>query len=384
MKRIFAMLLCVVLLLTGCFNDQGEPGGQNVLDNFLDSFQGGSMPDDGLRETVPGTPSHILEWTDPLEGIPQPDQYAFDEDYLLAMSLIGMEPIPPEDELEDAPSRIPTDGLWNTERTYSYQGTLTEENLQDYLAMYARDTDLTAMPPIMEPAAEPIGGVQEEVTLNFYDGYNLQYSLNGNIERIIEKNIDAHNEQLEWGDDAYIDVWFFGQINWELSMVASLTEDGNFEDVASGVSMALGFFGAENVQVLRNAAHDYTITYDGNIEDRCFCDSATGSIQMVKRVGGQVDEIFEFLALEDGRRIWQTNRIRIVAEFEGDNLLRFSYTVLKDGQPDYSTADLVFQDGTACDAAWTTARGEFSQQYVYDGETLTVTWDGHTVTATVR
>lgn len=385
MKRVFAVFLCIPLLLSGCFGgifDAEENAGLNTL---LDKFGGNSTPVEDTMETVPGTPEHIQNWTDPMENIPQPTQYHIDEELELALGYIGIEIIPPEDTLDEEPAQIPMDGLWNTERTNKYKGTVTVDNLQDYFAMYARDADLTVLPPVFEPTWEPIGGTADAAAqMNFYDVYNLQYSLNEKIEKIIDKTIDAHNAPLSWGDNGYIDVWFFGQINWELSMVASLTEDGNFENVASGVGMALEFFGAKDVQVVRNAAHDYTVTYNGDTEDRCLCDPTTGSMQLVKRVGGQADELFEFLVLADGRRIWQTDRIRIVAWVDGENLLGFTYTILKDGQPGYTVDDLVFPDGSACDEAWATERGNFSQQFVYDGQTLTVSWGDQTVVASVN
>ena len=100
MKRIFAMLLCLSLLLTGCFGGTGaeeKPGLSGLLDTIQDGIAGKDKPyQAGPEETVPGVPEHISSWADPLEGIPEPTYYAVDEEMAWAMSLIGMELTPPE------------------------------------------------------------------------------------------------------------------------------------------------------------------------------------------------------------------------------------------------------------------------------------------------
>lgn len=375
MKRIFAMILCVSLFLTGCFggNSDQPQGGNPDLSNLFGGIRDDKLVDEGPRETVPDTPAHIKEWTDPLEGIPEPTYYTVDEELAWAMALIGMELIPPEDTL-DEDAVMPMDGLWNTERTNTYQGpdSLTAENLQDFFAMYAKDADLTAPPPIMEPTPEPFYTVEAEVLKNFLDYYNEQSVMVAVFENFVEKHLDAYNEDKDYYDSVFLYLIAFQSM--ELAMGASFTEDGDWAMLQRGMVMAAEMFGGTNAAVTRNAAHNYTITYNDSgaqVVDHFRADLG-GGIQMLCYIDGELTEIFEFKELGNDTYAWQNNRERMVMTFKDKTVLSCWYSGLSDKAARYGEADLIFGSDIIPDQNWVAQREDFRNQIRFDGTLLEV------------
>lgn len=388
MKRLFAVLLCVSLLLSGCFggDDPLTQGEIPVLGELLEQAQGlggllGGEGEDagpaaeGPRETVPGTPAHIQEWEDPLEGIPEPTYYAVDEEMAWAMSLIGMELTPPEDTLEEE-AVMPMDGLWNTQRTNTYQSSdpLTAENLQDFFAMYAKDADLTAMPPILEPTPEPFYTEDVEVLKNFLDHYNEQSVMISVFESFVEKNLDAYNEDKGLDDSVYL--YLIALDSWELAMGASFTEDSSWDTMQRGIAMAVEFFGGTDVTVTRNAAHNYTLAYtngDGEkIVDHFRADSGSG-IQMLSYNNDVLSSFFEYICLGDNTYVWQSGRERLLMEYQDKVISSCHYSSLNEESPRNTEADLLYGTDAVPDPAWVMEREDFHTRITYDGTTLEVT-----------
>ncbi len=371
MKRIFAIFLCISLLLSGCF------GGNSDSEEMPDS--GGVRENDpqqeGPQETVSGTPEHISGWSDPLEGIPEPTYYVIDEELAWAMSLIGLTPIPPEDTADE--NTIPMDGLWSTERTNQYDGTVTLDNLQDFFAMYARDADLTVLPPVMEPVMEPFGSTEADpgsVQKNFIDYYNDQSVMVSSFEKLVEEKLDAYNEDKGLNDAVYLYLMAF--YSWELAMGASFTEETSWEQLRQGVAMAYEMFGGTNVEAIRNDAHNYTITYtngDGAVMTEYFRADAQNGIQMICYKDGILSEFFEFIELGNDAYVWQSNTERMLMIYKDKVVYECYYSSLSEEDAEYTESDLLYGSDLIPDAAWVMERDQFHTRISHDGTTLEVT-----------
>ena len=371
MKRIFAIFLCISLLLSGCF------GGNSDSEEMPDS--GGVRENDpqqeGPQETVSGTPEHISGWSDPLEGIPEPTYYVIDEELAWAMSLIGLTPIPPEDTADE--NTIPMDGLWSTERTNQYDGTVTLDNLQDFFAMYARDADLTVLPPVMEPVMEPFGSTEADpgsVQKNFIDYYNDQSVMVSSFEKLVEEKLDAYNEDKGLNDAVYLYLMAF--YSWELAMGASFTEETSWEQLRQGVVMAYEMFGGTNVEAIRNDAHNYTITYtngDGAVMTEYFRADAQNGIQMICYKDGILSEFFEFIELGNDAYVWQSNTERMLMIYKDKVVYECYYSSLSEEDAEYTESDLLYGSDLIPDAAWVMERDQFHTRISHDGTTLEVT-----------
>lgn len=371
MKRIFAIFLCISLLLSGCF------GGNSDSEEMPDS--GGVRENDpqqeGPQETVSGTPEHISGWSDPLEGIPEPTYYVIDEELAWAMSLIGLTPIPPEDTADE--NTIPMDGLWNTERTNQYDGTVTLDNLQDFFAMYARDADLTVLPPVMEPVMEPFGSTEANpgsVQKNFIDYYNDQSVMVSSFDKLVEEKLDAYNEDKGLNDSVYLYLMAF--YSWELAMGASFTEETSWEQLRQGVVMAYEMFGGTNVEAIRNDAHNYTITYtngDGAVMTEYFRADAQNGIQMICYKDGILSEFFEFIELGNDAYVWQSNTERMLMIYKDKVVYECYYSSLSEEDAEYTESDLLYGSDLIPDVAWVMERDQFHTRISHDGTTLEVT-----------
>lgn len=376
MKRILAIVLSILLLLTGCSGGNSPSGETHGRSDPSAGIQGDGFPEEGPSETVSGTPEHISQWSDPLTDVPEPTYYAIDEELAWALSLIGIEPIPPEDTLDTEAPVIPTDGLWNTERSNLYDGTLTVDNLQDLFAMYASDADLTAPPPVMEPTAVPFGASEDDpgsVQINFADYYNEQSVMIAYFEDFVERNLDTYNETADYTEAVYLYLMAF--FSMELAMGASFTEEMEWSQLQSGAAMAFEMFGGTDVEIIRNDAHNYTVTYldsDGTeITDHFRADSQQG-IEMLSYTDGVLTEIFQYRELGNDTYAWQSGTERLVMSFKDKTVYTCWYSKLPEEAQRYTEADSVFSTDQVPDESWVMARGDFSTEIRFDGTTLSV------------
>ena len=376
MKRILAIVLSILLLLTGCSGGNSPSGETHGRSDPSAGIQGDGFPEEGPSETVSGTPEHISQWSDPLTDVPEPTYYAIDEELAWALSLIGIEPIPPEDTLDTEAPVIPTDGLWNTERSNLYDGTLTVDNLQDLFAMYASDADLTAPPPVMEPTAVPFGASEDDpgsVQINFADYYNEQSVMIAYFEDFVERNLDTYNETADYTEAVYLYLMAF--FSMELAMGASFTEEMEWSQLQSGAAMAFEMFGGTDVEIIRNDAHNYTVTYldsDGaEITDHFRADSQQG-IEMLSYTDGVLTEIFQYRELGNDTYAWQSGTERLVMSFKDKTVYTCWYSKLPEEAQRYTEADSVFSTDQVPDESWVMARGDFSTEIRFDGTTLSV------------
>lgn len=376
MKRILAIVLSILLLLTGCSGGNSPSGETHGRSDPSAGIQGDGFSEEGPSETVSGTPEHISQWSDPLTDVPEPTYYAIDEELAWALSLIGIEPIPPEDTLDTEAPVIPTDGLWNTERSNLYDGTLTVDNLQDLFAMYASDADLTAPPPVMEPTAVPFGASEDDpgsVQINFADYYNEQSVMIAYFEDFVERNLDTYNETADYTEAVYLYLMAF--FSMELAMGASFTEEMEWSQLQSGAAMAFEMFGGTDVEIIRNDAHNYTVTYldsDGaEITDHFRADSQQG-IEMLSYTDGVLTEIFQYRELGNDTYAWQSGTERLVMSFKDKTVYTCWYSKLPEEAQRYTEADSVFSTDQVLDESWVMARGDFSTEIRFDGTTLSV------------
>lgn len=230
---------------------------------------------------------------------------------------------------------------------------LTADNLDEFLKYFEDSEDYVVMPDITDPRNtydERLAKEAEETLLKVGKGinefYNEQSNLTSYLSDFVNDNIDKYNETAPW------------------------------ESVKSGVSQAFSFLGGSNVEVVRNDAHDYTVTYtnsDGeNITDH-FKGTPEHGLQMLSYTNGELDTIFEYIHKDESTYIWQSATERLVMEFDGEKITRCTYTSLNSEATRYNETDLIFDDFSNCDYDWPTDREEYGTKIVYDGETFKVT-----------
>ena len=230
---------------------------------------------------------------------------------------------------------------------------LTADNLDEFLKYFENSEDYVVMPDITDPRNtydERLAKEAEETLLKVGKGinefYNEQSNLTSYLSDFVNDNIDKYNETAPW------------------------------ESVKSGVSQAFSFLGGSNVEVVRNDAHDYTVTYtnsDGeNITDH-FKGNPEHGLQMLSYTNGELDTIFEYIHKDENTYIWQSATERLVMEFDGEKINRCTYTSLNSEATRYNETDLIFDDFSNCDYDWPTDREEYGTKIVYDGETFKVT-----------
>lgn len=258
---------------------------------------------------------------------------------------------------------------------------LTADNLDEFLKYFEDSEDYVVMPDITDPRNtydERLAKEAEETLLKVGKGinefYNEQSNLTSYLSDFVNDNIDKYNETASF--DNSILIFFLPFSSWELSMGATFNETAPWESVKSGVSQAFSFLGGSNVEVVRNDAHDYTVTYtnsDGeNITDH-FKGTPEHGLQMLSYTNGELDTIFEYIHKDESTYIWQSATERLVMEFDGEKITRCTYTSLNSEATRYNETDLIFDDFSNCDYDWPTDREEYGTKIVYDGETFKVT-----------
>lgn len=158
-------------------------------------------------------------------------------------------------------------------------------------------------------------------------------------------------------------------------MAATFNETSSWESVSSGVSQAFSFMGGSNVEVIRNDAHDYTVTYtngDGENMTNHFKGNPEHGFQMISYKNGALNEILEYVQKDDTTHIWQSSTERLVMEFDGEKINRCTYTKLNSEDTPYNEENLILDTLQILDHNWPMEREEFSTKIVYDGETFKI------------
>ena len=201
---------------------------------------------------------------------------------------------------------------------------LTADNLDEFLKYFENSEDYVVMPDITDPRntykerlAKEAAETLERVGKGINEFYNEQYNLTTYLSDFVNDNVDKYNETADFTN--MILIFFLPFSSWEMSMAATFNETSPWESVSSGVSQAFSFMGGSNVEVIRNDAHDYTVTYtngDGENMTNHFKGNPEHGFQMISYKNGALNEILEYVQKDDTTHIWQSSTERLVMEFK--------------------------------------------------------------------
>ena len=253
---------------------------------------------------------------------------------------------------------------------------LAEAGIEEYLAYFQESADFVNMPDFRDernPYEERLAAEKEALGKNFEEYYLEQSTMIAYFENFVEKHLDAYNEDKDYYDSVFLYLIAFQSM--ELAMGASFTEEGDWAMLQRGMVMAAEMFGGTNAAVTRNAAHNYTITYNDSgaqVVDHFRADLG-GGIQMLCYIDGELTEIFEFKELGNDTYAWQNNRERMVMTFKDKTVLSCWYSGLSDKATRYGEADLIFGSEVIIDQNWVAQRADFRNHIRFDGKLLDIT-----------
>ena len=315
MKRMLALLLTAALLLSGC--------------DLLTA---------AVTDLLPGESGTYKETADPGSQAPQINQNTG-----IALH-------------DDAPN-------------------LAEVGIEEYLTYFQESTDFVTMPDFHDernPYETRLAEEKEALGKNFEEYYLEQSTMVAYFENFVEKHLDAYNEDKDYYDSVFLYLIAFQSM--ELAMGSSFTEEDDWAMLQRGMVMAAEMFGGTNAAVTRNAAHNYTITYNDSgaqVVDHFRADLG-GGIQMLCYIDGELTEIFEFKELGNDTYAWQNNRERMVMTFKDKTVLSCWYSGLSDKAARYGEADLIFGSDIIPNQNWVAQREDFRNHIRFDGTLLEV------------
>ena len=264
--------------------------------------------------------------------------------------------------------------------THDNAPSLSEVGLEEFLAYFEKTEDYVVAEAIYDTSntyeerlAKEAAETLERVGKGINEFYNEQSNLTTYLSDFVNDNIDKYNETADFTN--MILIFFLPFSSWEMSMAATFNETSPWESVSSGVSQAFSFMGGSNVEVIRNDAHDYTVTYtngDGENLTNHFKGNPEHGFQMLSYKDEALNEILEYIHKDENTYIWQSSSERLVMEFDGEKILRCTYTDLASESTPYSEEDLIFDDFSNCNYDWPTDLEEYGTKIVYDGETFKI------------
>lgn len=225
------------------------------------------------------------------------------------------------------------------------------------------------------------------------------------IDKLTEKLeaiITPYNEKRELEDEDYniLNGDYIGGslapfFSIDRAFTATFNENCTQTENMAGIELALSFFGAENIKLVKNAANDYTLTFtvkddeDGAADMRMDCkwDPATDAMRYVARQTEngttETSDYFEYIALGGGAYALQSRTERAYVKMDGDKLTEFVYTISKNdtesGGIEADTrlydvdTDSVFGKNAGIDKEWAKGdREDIGEIYIFDGTILTV------------
>ena len=253
---------------------------------------------------------------------------------------------------------------------------LAEAGIEEYLAYFQESADFVNMPDFRDernPYEERLAAEKEALGKNFEEYYLEQSTMIAYFENFVEKHLDAYNEDKDYYDSVFLYLIAFQSM--ELAIGSSFTEEDDWAMLQRGMVMATEMFGGTNATVTRNAAHNYTITYNDSgaqVVDHFRADLG-GGIQMLCYTDGELTEIFEFKELGNDTYAWQNNRERMVMTFKDKTVLSCWYSSLSDKATRYGEADLIFGSEVILDQNWVAQRADFRNHIRFDGKLLDIT-----------
>ena len=258
---------------------------------------------------------------------------------------------------------------------------LSEENFDEFLAYFQNSEGFVTAEDYIDtgtPYEDRLQKEAEEMAQEAGRGikefYNEQYELTTYFSDFVNDNLDKHNETAGLMD--MLVIMFMPFSSWELSLGATLTEAENWDFVSSGVLSAFKSLGGKDAKLVRNGKHDYTATYtndEGQKVVNHFKANPDAGMQMLSYVNDKLNEIFEYIHEEGNLYIWQSSTERLVLEWDGQKILKCSYTSLKSEAAEYTEKDSIYNNYENCNTDWVKARKEFETQVFYDGNTMKLT-----------
>ena len=253
---------------------------------------------------------------------------------------------------------------------------LAEVGAEEYLAYFQASGDFVAMPDFHDernPYEELLAEEKAALGKNFEEYYIAQGTMVGYFEYLIEEELDAYNEDKDLEDSVYL--YLLPLQSMELAIGSSFSEEDDWAMLQRGMVMAAEMFGGENAVVTRNAAHNYTITYTdskgGEVVDHFRADLG-GGMQMLCYTDGVLTEFFEFRELGNDTYVWQNDRERLVMTYRDKTVLTAYYSMLPDEADPYGEADLIFGSEVTFDPDWVAQREELHVDITFDGTTLDI------------
>lgn len=254
---------------------------------------------------------------------------------------------------------------------------LAEVGAEEYLAYFQASEDFVTMTDFHDernPYEARLAAEKEALGKNFEEYYLEQGTMIPYFENLVEKNLDAYNEDKGLDDSVYLYLVAFQSM--ELAMGSSFSEEDDWATLQKGMVMAVEMFGGSNATVTRNSVHNYTIAYTGDegeeIVDHFRADLGDG-IQMLSYCDGKLSTFFEFRELGNDTYVWQNGRERLVMTYKDKEVFSCYYSYLPEDAQRYGEADLVFSAGNGFDATWVMERDNFHTRISFDGTTLEVT-----------
>lgn len=276
---------------------------------------------------------------------------------------------------------------------------LAEVGVEEYLAWFENSgamTDMGEFTDLRDPFQAAQAAEKEALGKNFEEFYIEQSPMISYFENLVEKNLDAYNEDKDLDDSVflYLTALYSWDLSMELAKGASFSEAEDWGTLEKGIVMAAEMFGGTDVAVTRNAPHNYTITYtDSNgarITDHYRADAGNG-IQMLTYKDDRLHQFFEYVNLGNDRYVWQSISERLLLEYKDKVVYSAWYAKLNEDAQRYTENDLLYGGEVIPDPVWVMEKEEFHTQISYDGTTLEVTTEnfffggtGHAVISPVE
>ncbi|MGE4277187.1 MAG: hypothetical protein AB7E30_08420 [Lawsonibacter sp.] len=214
-----------------------------------------------------------------------------------------------------------------------------------------------------------------ECTADYKEAYALMAHINTVMSTLLNESLEEYDKEHPDGDPQTISEvipLLFNSL--DLSFTACFGED---ETAYAGIVSAAEMLGITEAKVMRNGAHDYTLSGKTFRDKQSFeihgiYDPATGGLRTLKKTEGMITEFFEFIPLGDGEYAFQNDEERAIVVYQNGKLKSFVYTKTGSNAGYDNETDSIFPAGTWVDMDWTAGLGEdvYTEYYSFDGKTI--------------
>jgi hypothetical protein len=219
---------------------------------------------------------------------------------------------------------------------------------------------------------------------SYAEAYNQQFAILDVMGKTLDKINDKHNENLEYGDEEYTGLIFFGIlfVSLDLAFTASLSEAS---DALTTLKAAYSFWQID-AEINKPRANEYNISYtnqDGErVVEECKFDPSTGSLSFVTKKDGKISNFYEFVNLGGDKYAFQNNSSRAIVTYKSGVVSDFIYSSYdvynwggEGGDEPYDHAkESIYPNGIGVNANWVFADGvdSYKNAYKYDGSSLRI------------